>query len=76
MLVLSRKEDQSIVIGENITIKIVSLEKGAVKIGIDAPKEMSIIRSELIEDIKQSNKEAAGSVDTQTLHSLSELLKK
>lgn len=76
MLVLSRKEDQSIVIGENITIKIVSLEKGAVKIGIDAPKEMSIIRSELIEEIKQSNKAAARGAGTQELHSLSELLKK
>ncbi|WP_457749828.1 carbon storage regulator CsrA [Sulfurimonas sp.] len=59
MLVLARKIDESIVIGENIVVKIISLENGVVKLGIDAPKEISIIRNELIEEIKESNKAAS-----------------
>ncbi|ADN09813.1 carbon storage regulator CsrA [Sulfurimonas autotrophica] len=59
MLVLARKTDESIVIGENIVVKIISVENGVVKLGIDAPKEVSIIRNELIEEVKESNKAAS-----------------
>ena len=59
MLVLARKTDESIVIGENIVVKVISIENGVVKLGIDAPKEVSIIRNELIEEVKESNKAAS-----------------
>ncbi len=59
MLVLARKTDESIVIGENIVVKIISIENGVVKLGIDAPKEISIIRNELIEAVKETNKAAS-----------------
>ncbi len=59
MLVLARKIDESIVIGDNIVVKIISVENGVVKLGIDAPKEISIIRNELIEEVKESNKAAS-----------------
>ncbi len=59
MLVLARKTDESIVIGDNIVVKIISVENGVVKLGIDAPKEVSIIRNELIEEVKESNKAAS-----------------
>ena len=59
MLVLARKTDESIVIGEDIVVKIIAIENGVVKLGIDAPKEVSIIRSELIEEVKKSNKAAS-----------------
>ena len=59
MLVLARKTDESIVIGENIVVKIISIENGVVKLGIDAPKEVSIIRNELIEAVKETNKAAS-----------------
>ena len=55
MLVLARKIDESIIIGENITVKIISIDKGVVKLGIEAPSSVSIVRDELLRDVKDSN---------------------
>jgi len=76
MLVLARKLDESIVINDNITIKIISVEKGVVKLGIDAPREISIIRSELLEDVKDANIAASKVTDTSILSALSTIIKK
>jgi carbon storage regulator len=72
MLILSRKTNESIVINENITVKILSVEKGVVKLGIDAPSDISILRSELTEAVTHSNKEASFHVDASVLSKLSE----
>lgn len=58
MLVLTRKKDEGIIIGDNIEISIVKIEDGSVKIAINAPKEVSILRKELVEEVKNENKEA------------------
>lgn len=58
MLILSRKEGESVVIGENIVVKVVSIEKGNVKLGFDAPPQKLILRSELKEAIVSQNKQA------------------
>lgn len=76
MLVLSRKIDESIVIGDNITIKIISIEKGIVKVGIDAPKDVSIVRKELLEDVKDSNIAASKETKLEDLTLLSAIIKK
>ena len=76
MLVLARKLDESIVIGDNIVVKVISVEKGVVKLGIVAPSDISIVRNELIEDVKDSNIAAAKRPSTQDLNVLSKLLKK
>jgi len=76
MLVLARKEDESIVIGDDIIIKVVSVENGVVKLGIDAPREIAIIRSELLEEITESNKAAVGKSNEDDLADLSKLLGK
>jgi len=61
MLVLSRKVGESILIGENVTIEITSIEGDRVCIGIDAPKDVRVYRKELLQQTIDINKLAAGS---------------
>ncbi|MCA9082873.1 MAG: carbon storage regulator [Planctomycetaceae bacterium] len=49
MLVLTRKAAETIVIGENIVIKVMKTGSGTVKIGIEAPSDVHIMRGELLE---------------------------
>lgn len=56
MLVLGRKAGESIIIGDSITVKIVSVEGDHVKIGIEAPRHVQIHRQEIYETIQQENK--------------------
>ncbi len=56
MLILKRKVDEAIKINRNITIKILEINENQVKIGIDAPREIEILRSELIENVKENVK--------------------
>lgn len=58
MLVLSRKKGESIMIGKDIEIVILQTEGDTVKIGIQAPKNVEILRKEIYENIQQSNAEA------------------
>ncbi len=55
MLVLSRKVDQGILIGENIIIKVLAIEGNKVKIGIIADQDISIVREEILEAVKEEN---------------------
>lgn len=48
MLVLTRKEEESIVIGNGVRVYIVAIKGNTVKIGIDAPKEVAVNRSEVL----------------------------
>ena len=59
MLVLSRKLDDEIWIGNDISIKIVNIGKGIVKIGINAPKNIEVLRGELKREIENINKQSA-----------------
>jgi len=74
MLVLARKLNESIVIGDDITVKVISIDKGIIKLGIDAPKDVSIMRSELLEDVKEHNIAASKDVDEDVLTTLSKLI--
>lgn len=58
MLVLSRKKGESIMIGDQIEVKILSTEGDQVKVGIVAPKTVMVHRSEVFEAIQAQNKEA------------------
>lgn len=61
MLVLSRKKDESIMIGDQIEIKILAVEGEQIKLGIVAPKTVKVHRSEVFEAIQAQNKEALSS---------------
>jgi len=58
MLVLSRKKDESIMIGDQIELKVLSVDGDQVKLGIVAPKSVKVYRTEVYESIQQQNKEA------------------
>lgn len=52
MLVLTRKQGESIQIADNITIKVIKTAKGAVRIGIEAPDNVKVLRGELQEKLQ------------------------
>lgn len=62
MLVLSRKLDESIIIGNDIELVVVGIDGDQVKLGIKAPKNVEIYRKEVYLTIKEENKEAAEQV--------------
>ena len=59
MLVLSRQRDESIIIGDNIVITIVDVRGDKVRLGIEAPREVSVHRREVYEAIQRENQQAA-----------------
>lgn len=77
MLILSRKQDDSVMIGEDIEIKIISIDKGSVRLGFSAPNHLVILRGELKEAVANINKQAS-SVNLSELdkQNLSLLIKK
>ena len=58
MLVLSRKVGERILIGDNIAITVVRLASGGVRLGIEAPPDMPVVREELAQAMRQANSEA------------------
>ena len=74
MLVLSRKEGESLVIGDQISITILSVESnGQVNLGICAPKEVLVLRSEL-QKAASVNQDAAGTASTPLVDELKSVL--
>ena len=74
MLVISRKAGQSFHIGNNIHITINEISGDKVKIGIDAPIELSVLRDELLQIIS-SNVAAVTKTDSEAVHNLAASLK-
>ena len=83
MLILSRKTDQQIKIGDDITITIIEIRGDQVKIGVEAPKNVKVFRQEVFNAIQSENKAALASVEENenkkainAVSALSKLLKK
>ena len=77
MLVLTRRINQSIMIGEDVEIVIVDIKGDQVKIGIKAPRTVTIQRTEILQEIQEENRNAVNTnVTPQTLDKLGSLFKK
>ncbi len=77
MLILTRRVDEKIVIGENIFITVLAVDGEKVKIGIDAPRELAVLRQELwqaIQEQKQIAEKLAAGEEPAGFDSLRELL--
>jgi len=62
MLILSRKTNEKIMIGDEISISIIEIRGDQVRIGVDAPKSVKVFRQEVFDAIRAENKAAAESV--------------
>ena len=58
MLVLTRKAEEKIKIGDHIIVSVLSVDGGVVKLGIEAPKSVKILRMEMLEQVKKENIDA------------------
>lgn len=63
MLIVSRKQGESIVIGENIEIRILEISESSIRIGIEAPKSIRVLRKELIKEVEDENKESINNLE-------------
>lgn len=59
MLILTRKVEQAIVIDGHTRVRVLSIEGERVKIGIDAPKHITVLREELLDEVVGENRQAA-----------------
>ena len=75
MLVISRRVGEELKIGEDIYIKIIDIDKNQVKIGLEAPKEITILRMELVKEITKQNRLSLNQADETIIHSLSKIIK-
>jgi carbon storage regulator len=61
MLILSRKTNEKIMIGDDISVSVIEIRGDQVRIGVDAPKSVKVFRQEVFDAIKAENKAAAQS---------------
>lgn len=59
MLILSRKQEDSVIIGDDIEVRVISIDKGSVRLGFSAPETCVILRGELKEAVSLANKQAS-----------------
>lgn len=76
MLVLTRRMDESIVIGDDIRVKVVAIKGDHVRLGVEAPRATPIHREEVYEEIQQENRAAAAAspLDADQLSAAGDLL--
>jgi carbon storage regulator len=65
MLILSRRVNEKIVIGEDVVISVVEVRGDQVKLGIEAPRNVKVFRQEVFDAIQEENKKAAAAAGAQ-----------
>lgn len=70
MLILTRKKNETLRIGDDILVTIVDVQGDQVRLGITAPRDVAILRQELYEEVKDSNAQAALTVQNVNILSL------
>ena len=75
VLVLSRKQNQSLVIGDNIVITILSIDREQIRLGIEAPREITIMRQELFQAVKEQELIETRLVEKQKTEKIEDLRK-
>jgi carbon storage regulator len=73
MLVLTRRVDETIVIGDDVRITVVAIKGDHVRLGVDAPRTTTIYREEVYEEIQREN-QAAAEIGAESLQALTGLL--
>ncbi|MGV3522709.1 MAG: carbon storage regulator CsrA [Candidatus Sericytochromatia bacterium] len=76
MLVLSRKLNESIIIGDQIEVMVLEIRDNHVKLGIRAPRDVSVHRQEVFSEIREENLRARQSQPSENLHSAARNLRK
>jgi carbon storage regulator len=70
MLVLSRKIDQSLNFGDDIVVTVLGIEGDRVKLGIEAPRAVTILRQEVYQQIRSANQAAAAHAARPSVHNI------
>ena len=76
MLILARKLNESIMIGDDVEIVVVEIKGDQVKLGIRAPRNVAVHRTEIYKEIRDQNTRAAETPAPESLDSLASLIKK
>ncbi|MDR2132904.1 MAG: carbon storage regulator [Clostridiales Family XIII bacterium] len=75
MLVISRKAGEKLRVGDSVTFTILSVNGDKVAVGIDAPREISILRGELIETIESNLESSARELKVESIRGIAALIK-
>ncbi|MFP4055869.1 MAG: carbon storage regulator CsrA [Candidatus Brocadiia bacterium] len=67
MLVLTRRKGESIVLGDSVEIHVLEISRHQVKLGVQAPRAVPVYRKEIYDQIREENRAAASSSDSQVL---------
>jgi len=67
VLVLTRRKGEAIMLGDNVEVRILDVSRHQVKVGVQAPRSVPVYRKEIYEKVREANRAAASSSDSQVL---------
>jgi carbon storage regulator len=76
VLVLSRKCEQSLVLGEDIVVTVLKIEGDRVKLGITAPRAVTVMREEIYQQVRTANEAASSALQRPSLQTLAEVIRR